>query len=71
MSLDLFDDEVPPGKFSLPDQIACIQREIRYRERCYPRWLQTGTLTKEVADYEIACMRQVLRTLRALINDGK
>ena len=49
----------------LPKQIACIQREIGFRERMYPRWVAANKLKQEKADYELAAMRAVLETLKA------
>jgi len=47
-------------------QIACIEREIGFRERVYPRWVAAGKMKQEKADYEIAAMRAVLETLKAI-----
>lgn len=48
----------------LDAQIACVEREIRLRERVYPNWIAHGRMTKAKADSEIATMRAVLDTLR-------
>lgn len=50
----------------LPEQVACIQREIAMRERAYPRFVHKGTMTQAKADKEIAAMRAVLATLKGL-----
>ena len=49
----------------LAKQIACIEREIGFRGRVYPRWVASGKMKQEKADYEIAAMRAVLETLKA------
>lgn len=43
--------------------IACVEREIRLRERAYPRWVEGGRMSKERADAEIRLMREVLAFL--------
>ncbi|MEG0819582.1 MAG: hypothetical protein RSG56_09065 [Brevundimonas sp.] len=48
---------------SIEDQIACIDRELRYRRRVYPRWIDGGKMTQRKADEEIARMEAVLATL--------
>lgn len=60
-----------PSSYTLQQQIACVNRELSFRERCYPRWIKEGTMTRESAQFELGCMMQVLRTLRSMINDGK
>ena len=35
------------------------------REHAYPKWVETGRMKKDKADYEIACMKAVLGTLMA------
>ena len=49
----------------LPKQIACVEREIGFRERVYSRWVAAGKMKQEKADYEITAMRAVLQTLKA------
>jgi hypothetical protein len=58
----MFDDAPVP----LSAQIAAVEREISYREWVYPRWLAEHKMTQRRADQELAAMRAVLATLRAL-----
>ena len=48
----------------LAEQIACVEREIRMRQRVYPHRIGTGKMSREDADREIDTMRRVLATLR-------
>lgn len=52
---------------SIADQVACIRREIKMRERVYPRWVLNDKMRQEQADYELAAMRAVLETLLPLV----
>lgn len=47
------------------EMIACVEREIRLRERVYPRWVMAGKMTQDKASREIETMRAVLVALRA------
>ncbi len=49
---------------SLAEQIASVEREIRMRERVYPRWVEQRRMMEKTAEHEIACMHAVLATLR-------
>jgi len=49
---------------SLPEQIKCIEREIGYRKRVYPRLVDQGRMKLDQSDYQIAAMEAVLATLR-------
>jgi len=49
---------------SLTEQIASVEREIRMRERTYPRWIEQRRMTAKTGEHEIACMRAVLATLQ-------
>jgi hypothetical protein len=60
-----------PQQFTLRQQIACVQREIVQRRRVYKSLVFRGRMSEAEAEMEIACMEQVSRTLRALVNDGK
>lgn len=46
------------------EQIKCVEREIAYRRRCYPRWVAEGRMKQIDADYEIECMQYVLNTVK-------
>lgn len=48
------------------EQIACIERELRYRQRVYPDWVARGRMTQAKSREELRRMEAVLATLRAL-----
>lgn len=50
----------------LPEQIACIEREVSMRRRVYQRRVADRAMSKDKADREIAAMQAVLATLRQL-----
>jgi hypothetical protein len=49
---------------ALVELIACVEREVRMRERVYPRQVANGQMTQEKANREIALMQQVAMFLR-------
>ena len=56
----------PAKPVPLAAQIRCLERELRLRERVYPRWILAGRLKQQVADAELAAMAAALATLRGL-----
>lgn len=48
----------------IDEQISSVVRELKMRDRVYPRWVQLGKLTQENADLEMNRMRAVLATLQ-------
>jgi hypothetical protein len=56
-----------PLPVSIDDQRAAVKREIAFRERLYPRWIEKGRMTQEKADHELRVMRAVLQTLERII----
>ena len=50
----------------LAAQVACVEREIEMRVSVYGRRVQNGQMKQAKADAEIAAMRAVLATLKAL-----
>jgi hypothetical protein len=48
---------------TLVEQITCARREIAFRERVYPRFIEQGKLKPDKAEHELAAMRAVLATL--------
>ena len=53
-------------KFSLAQQIEEIEREIGLREKVYPNLVRKGEMRQSVADYHMARMRAVLRTVQTI-----
>jgi hypothetical protein len=53
----------PPSEIPITSQIIAVDREIRLREKHYPRLIKKGHLTQKGADFEIARMKAVLQTL--------
>ena len=51
---------------TLEQQIAAAARELAMRERVYPRFVAAKRMTQDKADHEIAAMRAIVETLRAL-----
>lgn len=51
---------------ALDAEIGCIERELGFRRRCYPRWIESGKMTKALADREIDLMERVPARLRGL-----
>jgi hypothetical protein len=51
---------------SIAEQIASVEREIRMRERVYPRWVEQRRMMEKTAEHEIACMRAVLTSLQRI-----
>lgn len=50
---------------TLKDQVECVQREIKMRERVYPGLVAKGKMTPEEMLRELECVRAVLDTLRS------
>lgn len=55
---------------TIPEYLACVEREINLRKRVYPRWIDAGKLTQTKADREIALMEGTARVLHE-ISHGK
>lgn len=48
-----------PGPPATEQLVACVDREIGFRVKTYPRWVAAGRLTQAVADEQMALMRAV------------
>ncbi|MDP4005122.1 hypothetical protein [Methylobacterium sp. NEAU K] len=51
--------------FTAADLADCAEREVRQRQRAYPRWVEAGRMTQQHADRQTALMRAIARKLRA------
>ena len=55
----------------LATQIRCVERELSYRRRCYPKWVQRGSMEQKKAQYELDAMEAVLATLKKVQDGGQ
>lgn len=65
------DEATPQPTIPIDRQIKCIEREIAFRKRVYPKWVVGGRMTQTKADEEIGVMLAVLETLEALARKGR
>ncbi len=49
--------------------LACVDREIRMRERVYPRWVADRKMSQDGANAEIFRMREVRAALEKHVPD--
>jgi hypothetical protein len=40
--------------------LGCCRRELSFRQRVYPKWVDNGTMTEKKAQAEIELMRSVI-----------
>lgn len=45
--------------FTAEQKRACAERELKMRERVYPRWIADGRMSLAKADEEISLMREI------------
>lgn len=48
---------------TLDEQIKIVKREIDFRKRCYPVWVEKGKMTQAEANYQIEGMEYVLNSI--------
>lgn len=48
---------------TINEQIAAIRRELEYRRKLYPRWVEIKKISEKDAAYQIEVMEQILCTL--------
>jgi hypothetical protein len=46
--------------------LACVDREIKMRERVYPEWTKLGRMSQKKAAHELAAMRAVREVIASL-----
>ena len=46
------------------EKAACAEREVTQRKRVYGRWVETGKMKQEFADYQIAVMSEIAAVSR-------
>jgi hypothetical protein len=47
----------------LNDLLGCARRELAFRQRCYPKWVDKGTMTEKKAEKELELMRSLVEFL--------
>ena len=57
---------MPNPTISCAEQLECAERELKLRQRVYPRRVADGKMTQAQADRELARMEAIIATLRGL-----
>ncbi len=60
-------DTPPINSVNISDQIKCVERELKYRRRVYPRRISLNQMTQRLADTQIEHMEAVLATLNEVL----
>ncbi len=53
-------------QITIDEQINEVKREIAMRNKVYPKWIESGSLPKTKADFQILAMEAVLISLQEL-----
>ena len=56
-------------QITIDEQIAEVKREIAMRNKVYPRWIESGSLPKQKADFQILAMEAVLISLQVIARE--
>ena len=51
---------------TITEKLRAAERELKYRQRVYPRLVARNSMNKRVADYEISVMEEIAADYRAL-----
>jgi hypothetical protein len=46
--------------FTATDKLKCVLRELRMRQKVYPRRIRAGYMHQSTADHEIELMREIV-----------
>jgi hypothetical protein len=51
--------------FTAKEKAACAEREVKMRERVYPRWVAEGRVSQAAANVQLAIMQEIADEYRA------
>jgi hypothetical protein len=51
---------------STADKLACAERELKYRQHLFPRWIAAGKISAGKAAHELACMSAIVADYKVL-----
>lgn len=54
---------------TVAEQLKCVEKEIGFRKRLYPRWIESGKISPGKAEYEIKVMESIKTTLMLMPQD--
>lgn len=52
--------------FTATDKLKCVERELRYRRRVYPRQIQLGKMSWLEAQEQLGLMQEIVDDYRSL-----
>jgi len=54
---------------NIEGKLRCLRRELKMREKAYPRWVAEGRMQAAQAGYELDTMRQVVEDYAKLAEE--
>ena len=54
--------------FTAKDKAECAEREVKQRQRVYPRLVESGRMTQQLADRQTALMEAIAADYRTATN---
>lgn len=62
----MFSDQAP----DINEQIAELERELEVRRTVYPRWVDSGKIKLQTANYRIQCLKATIAQLETTRSDA-
>ncbi|MGU3668394.1 hypothetical protein ACLBX9_30875 [Methylobacterium sp. A49B] len=59
------DSKTTRDGFTAAELAECAEHEVRQRQRAYPRWVEAGRMTRQLAERQTALMQSIASKLRA------
>ncbi len=56
-------------QITIDEQIAEVKCEIAMRNKVYPKWIESGSLSKQKADFQILAMEAVLISMQSIAKE--
>ena len=50
------------------EKLHCVERELKMRQRVYPRWVQIGRMSSAQAEHELACMAAIVEDYDKIVH---
>lgn len=63
-------DEERSDQFRTDTKLAAVERELSYRRRVFPRRIEAGKMTKQLAFEQIAVFESIAADYRILVHGG-
>ena len=57
--------------FTFEEKLDAVRRELHFRRRVYPKWVEAGRMTQQMSDRQLALFEEIQADYEKAVQNGR